>query len=600
MTSARAVSKTVLSVSRFFPDERHPEPRLSLGDIQDLSSAPSAFYASLVQALARELAGEFNLRPAAAATLAREPAVILSHIFLDRFLRLHRMIERDGASHLAVAQTPPFQPPPQIERLSAAASSSSQFNADMIARVASIWELESLPDPEPAPPSPPARPIANLNFILDPELARRLRWKLSRVSSRLWGRVPALGLAYAEWCFLDRGLVGPGRLADLHRVLEQAVKTPDAALRRRRLIPAIQETAPSLGALMHRWGLPAERVDRAIRCYEEYFCRFYPSSRLEDIPVHFPYALERLRPYAPKPLLLSIVGDTHTAYMLAAAKALGMPVIGVQHGAHYGFAGHACYLELEMAHFDRFVSWGPGRLPQHPLCQNIPVTPLPSPWLSERRLWWRRELRRREQPEFDALLVTDRLQRFPPALNTLRLSRIDLLEHAAAWLDETASALADKGLSMLHKPFNALSAELIQSTIDRLRSRLGAGYRVWERLDKGLSPELIRKGRLVIWDEPGTGLFECMAAGIPTLLYWKRDVSREEPYAEGLFAELEKAGIAHRDPASLAAAAASIKASAESWLADPARQAAIEKACRDYARVSDDWPREWRAFLAAL
>ncbi len=77
-------------------------------------------------------------------------------------------------------------------------------------------------------------------------------------------------------------------------------------------------------------------------------------------------------------------------------------------------------------------------------------------------------------------------------------------------------------------------------------------------------------------------------------------LARLDDASTALLAELEAAGILHRDPARLAEEAARLKRSPEAWLARPEHRAAAARFCREYARTDDDWRRSWKDFLAGL
>jgi putative transferase (TIGR04331 family) len=126
----------------------------------------------------------------------------------------------------------------------------------------------------------------------------------------------------------------------------------------------------------------------------------------------------------------------------------------------------------------------------------------------------------------------------------------------------------------------------------------GSCYRRADTLDKGLTPALLEQCAIVLWDQPGTGLLECLAAGIPTMVVWPRLFNREEPRRERFFHDLETAGIIHASPGGLLAEAARFKAAPEAWMDDPFRRGAVDRFLREFGWNRSDWPRYWKRFLA--
>lgn len=196
--------------------------------------------------------------------------------------------------------------------------------------------------------------------------------------------------------------------------------------------------------------------------------------------------------------------------------------------------------------------------------------------------------------------MTDKFQRFPPTLSTNRHFRLDYLPQYIDTLERLVLGLTGLGMNILHKPFDQISLDAVTCTVERLRNRTNDRYNVYDKLDTGLTTELLGRCSMVLWDEPGTGPFECMAGNVPTMLYWPRIASHEAARAQADFLELEDAGILHKELTTVLAEIKNFKADPERWMQLPKRKAAIAKILRRYAWVDDQWPRAWRAYLRTL
>jgi hypothetical protein len=584
--------------ARFFPDEADASAALAPADVASLTDGASAVYAAATEGTAAALSRRLGVAPAAARVLARDPIVLITHIFLDRLLRLKRLVDRDGREALS-APRGALEAPVLWTSLVQAANTSREFNEALLGRVAEVWTLGFAAGTA-APAAPASAGVGNLNFAA-PGILRRIAWKTARVTSRLAGRIPTLGLAYAESCFLDAGLIGPFRMADLHGPQDPDAPPADAGLRREVVLDGCAAAKPALDALLASWGFDAAERAASVRAHAELCAELFPRARLEGLLPRLRLAERSLARYAKHPLVLSAMGDDRTACMLAAARTLGLPVVGMQHGAHYGFVDAPCHIELEYAHLDRFITWGWSRTPDHPLSRGVEAIPLPSPWLSERARRWRRELPAPSAGrEWDVLLMTERLARYPATLTTVRLNRLDALGTLDSELTGLVTALAARGLRVLHKPFNAASAEAQSEAIAALRASNGGAYATHDRLDKGLSAKLLASAGMVVWDEPGGGIFECLVSGIPALLLWTPARYALSPRAAAPFEALRDAGVLHASPESLAEAAAALSAGPSAWLRDPKRASLIAGACRELAWADDAWAKPWRGFLDSL
>ena len=105
---------------------------------------------------------------------------------------------------------------------------------------------------------------------------------------------------------------------------------------------------------------------------------------------------------------------------------------------------------------------------------------------------------------------------------------------------------------------------------------------------------------MVVWDQPGTGFLECLAAGIPNLVLWTRLFSSEAPWARDSFARLEREGLVHGSVDSLLNEIVKFKRDPAAWINDEARQAAAREFCRSYAWTDPNWAERWRDFIEDL
>lgn len=581
----------------FFPIEAAPEACLAPADVQRLFWEPSGFHGRLADAVGRRLAEETGLPKAAAASLARDGGVLAGYLFLDRALRWQRLTERLPASRLTAPRAQPPDVRADAVKLLTASGGSREFNQALIAELAPAWGVRVV-DAKAADTAAAGSPspVRNFNFSAV-GFTRRVLRRLARDSGRALGRVPSGDLAYSSDYFLDAWVIGAGRLSPVSPTLP-VPPPPDEALRLRVLGGAAEEVSGELAGLLSSWGVGCASAAAGI--FGSYLTRVWPAPLLEGAAPGVAVFRGALKRFGGRPLLFSSPGTARTSLLLAAARAEGLSTVGVQHAVHYGFMRATTYTELEYAHCDRFVTWGWTRLSGHPIHDRIMAVPLPSPWLSERRREWAGVRPGGKGRKADILLMTDKFHRFPMTAGTNRLSRNDFVAGFAADLGVLVDALAGSGYKVLHKPFDLASAEAQGGVTAELARRHGGSYVLHEQLDKGLTKSLVESCSLVLWDEPGTGFFECLTAGIPTMLYWPRIYSDEEEFARPAFKKLEAAGLAHRTVDALVAALGVFRSAPAGWMSDPTRRDAAEAVCREFAWADDDWGARWRAFVDSL
>ncbi|QDC51251.1 hypothetical protein FIT74_04345 [Candidatus Methylopumilus universalis] len=589
-----------------FPSLDSPGCGLSQREINFLIKGLPPFYNLILDSLSSAVAitTDKDLEPCK--VILRESVVLITYLLLDRTLRLRKVISQQNLAELSVAtQTYTFNLKSNANLLSLV-DNSQQFNQYIFFRLASfVWQL---PGKEVnlmhASQNINSSSIKNLNFDT-PGLLTRIRRKIFRSLSARLGRVPALRLANIEEVLLDKGFYGIGKLKWLDPVVSEGICEKNLLLRQQVSTVLREKIALILSddLFIRQIGMDKLTSKRAAEIFCELLVELIPLDSLEGIP-NYLVCERHLKLISAPALFFCAMPGMDEIYWIAAARKLGIPVIGVQHGVHYGFVDHSCLVEMELAYCDYFVTWGWDEFSINPVFQKIHAIPLPSPWLSERtkRSRNRERLRKgqRNQRPYDVLLMSDRIQSFPPTINTLRVSRRDFLGQLNVAIWNIISELAKKQVRVLNKPFNLDSREMQSDVLNRLAAEYPNYYFEYQELNKGLSDRLLRSAWVIIWDEPGTGFFECLSSGVPSMLYWERLTTHEEEHARPYFQLLEEVGLLHTNAITLAEAVKNFLDAPEDWINNKNRCMAIQKVVERFSKVDDSWSAHWKDFMAGL
>ncbi|MES2770808.1 MAG: hypothetical protein V4623_02350 [Pseudomonadota bacterium] len=590
-----------------FPSLASTTYRLDQSEVRFLMTALSPLYSQMLETLANPVAAASGVEPEQCKIILRESVVLITYTLFDRMFRLAKILADENLEGLVVATQQGIYPTSNGQ-LSALTDGSPEFNQYLIVQLAaSIWAI-----PEVRLASPMLNDVRNtkktnnLNFA-QPGLWQRVRRKWSKIISRQFGTFPTLRLANIDDPLLDGGLYAAGQLLWLEDLSHENDTQRDHALRN---TLAEQLKAGFFSVLtdqiLSRLGKLAPFVPaRVAAIYSKLLSELIPPERLEGIAAYPKYEAKLASLSAPALFFCAMPGG-QDIHWIAAAKKLRIPVVGVQHGAHYGFSSQPCFLDTEFAYCDKFVTWGWSDFPQHPLSSKIRAIALPSPWLSERASLWKQiqTLRQgqgqRQRRPHDVLLMSDRIQVFPPSVSTLRMSRVDFLPEINRTLQALVSELAQRKIRLLNKPFNYTSRDIQRQVLDGLLHEFPEHYAEYEKLDKGLTQNLLERAWLVLWDEPGTGFFECLVGGIPCMVCWERMTSCEEDYARPYFQKLEDVGLLHSSPTSLAKAIQCFLNEPEAWLNDRERNTVIRQVTDRFAQTDKAWNIAWKAALKTL
>lgn len=590
-----------------FPSERHEGVALSQEKLIELSTLYSSLYVRLCAAVAGRLASRPGVGPAAARTTVREALVPIVHFYLDRLLRLELLLlSRPGASW-RVPRPASAPTAGRCGEFNSLCFSSHDFNQDLLCRLAALWNIPLEGGLPAASEAAPARPAVNRNFEGSPASRRVLRYGLTLLdrflrSVGIGRRIPTLSMAYHTLPLRDAGFYFLGLENVQGRFVAPRV-TRDPSLREELLAATLRAEAPAIVDFLLASGFRnRETAVRAAEDFADFVAEQYPPVLLEGLAPALRAADAVLSGYGRRPLWVAEVNNDEATFLIAAARERGQEVIGFQHGGHSGYIDdHTGAVEYEYGFFDRFVSWGWDVMPDFDVCRSIPVSPLPSPWLDARARHWARALPENDRDPrgkpYGFLFMSNKVYRFPPAPSGAAVARSDRLKEIVAYHEELAAACAARKVGLLHKPYNEDAGRLTSGLLARLARDHAPYYRRLVTADKGLHADRLRECAMVLWDQPGTGFLECLAAGIPTLVFWPRHYNREEPRRREAFRSLEEAGLVHRTAVSALDELARFTADPAAWRAQPARVNAVKAFARELGWSDPDWVRHWKAFL---
>ncbi len=563
-------------------------------------------YVRLIDAVTSELAPALELPASVCRPLVRRAVVPLTHTYFDRMLRLLRL--RPHWSEIQVARTSAPATATHCDQLYALAAGSFVYNQYVINVLAEAFGLPlvsvDICDPLDAKPKVPKGFVNHLNLFPSTTWLTRLRRKAELVLSIHSGRMIATWLSDTRVPSLDGGLYRWGRFAHMADQWQFLAGTVSDEMRKTIVDAAVRRAADSVSAFLEGCGVAEPAITgSAVTGLARLMSHMYPTTLLEAASDNLKIGLRELGRYPSCKAVYScgMSVTTQAAILTGAARTLGMKVIGSQHGGHHGYLDqHTTAIEMEYADCDEFVTWGWKTMPNHPALRNVHGVSLPAPWFSDRAKYWRKELTDADRFEagkpFDFAFLPNKVYYFPPGPSGAHATS-NHLPAISRQMMELVAALSAAGWRLLLKPHGLETTYLLDDTMRQIQAAGGIHFTLSDNLDKGITPDMVRRCRMLLWDQPGTGFLECLSAGIPTMVLWTRLYNREAPRAAAIFGELENAGIVHRTVDSLVAAYRDFASAPTVWCADPARASVTERFVREYGWVEDDWASYWKIFI---
>lgn len=579
-----------------FPNEAGSGIIVSQEEMKKLSLSYSKLYEVYISILSTKLNENFKISGTVASVLVRQAIVPLMFCFMDRLVRLNKLISKFPRKFVLPSehQSYAFE---QIEDFQKSSLECPEFNQYLIWFIGRIWNLREV-----------KLSIKQRSYDTHQPGSKNNLWRLYRKTPLRLLRIlyisilsliskpelPALTMSNNTSVFRNHGFYAK-YLDDLNFSLPDTDIKIDNNLRKKMFTDDLIST-PELNKFLDSLGLGSVEKKRSVILFKEFIQLYYPTSLLEAIPQNIKPALDVINSFESSVLMSSGSRSTSSTYIFAAAKEKGSLIVDCQHGGYYGYIDNWTMVsELEYPGVDQFVSWGWTRSPQRDIGSSFIIADLPSPWLSERKKYWKR-LKFGVDKEYDFLFMSTKIKRFPDAPQGGILAR-DLLEKTANDLKELVNKITSNQYRILHKPCDVTTVKLLSKTMDELVQIGGDKYDVITKLDKGLTYGLLNKCNVVLWDQPGTGFLECLSAGIPTMLSWKRTSTIEEEWTKPIFHELENCGIIHRDADSIVKEMKRFKESPKLWMNNLERTELVNRFCRQFAWTSKDWPKYWRTYF---
>ncbi|WP_243394717.1 hypothetical protein [Leptospira adleri] len=316
--------------------------------------------------------------------------------------------------------------------------------------------------------------------------------------------------------------------------------------------------------------------------------------------INFKKAKSKIEGGYKKYLISSGDGDARSTFVIAAAKSIGHKIIKAQHGGHYGYLRDISpVIESELPSADIFLTWGWTKMHEGKQLEHIKTIPLPSPWLSERKKYWK-DVKAGRTGEYDVLWMPQMMKRFTGAPQGGSSIRKDVIHEFSKYMIDFIQKTTENKIKVYAKPYNPLTVALLNHTYSRLKEIGGEYYTCSETFDKGLTKNLIERCKIVLWDQPGTGFLECLSSEIPTMILWDRLYCEEESWTEDSFKKLEEVGVIHRTSESLVNEIVEFKRNTSAWSENSRRKKACSEFSAQFALTSKRWAKEWKKFLKTL
>lgn len=288
-------------------------------------------------------------------------------------------------------------------------------------------------------------------------------------------------------------------------------------------------------------------------------------------------------PKKPKVIFTAISWFINEGFKFWAAHQIerGAKLVGTQHGGHGGMALWRSEESHEISIYDRYYTWGWRIEGQDKL------VPMPSGKLAI--------LRKKVQPDprGHILWVEMSLPRYSYLMYSLPVGpqMLEYLKEQYRFAKSVSPYVHRLLLLRLYIHEYGWNEAARWADMDCTLNRYQGTKTIEQQLNES---------RLFIGTYNGTTYLETFTANFPTVIYWNPEQWELRQTALPYFDRLRLVGILHDTPESAAAKVNEIYEDPITWWNQPAVQEAKNQFCKQFARTSESWLKEWKIELLSL
>ena len=336
-------------------------------------------------------------------------------------------------------------------------------------------------------------------------------------------------------------------------------------------------------------------IKKIASTFPSIFVDYFPSSCFEAAENNVNLYLKEIKSYKNKHIFGHGISGQNGIFAAVAAKINNKKIVGFQHGGQYGYIEDLFqFAQTEYENSDMYATWG---WEDKEIDSHLPKFKsfnLPAPLFSYKPAKLKSD--HFDKDNFDnkpdIVFISNKFNRFPFSCSG-GTNRIDFIDEFKSGIKNIVKKSVETNNSIVVKIYSKNRYELLRDFWDEVEEIGGKNYSTYDSWDKGLSLKVINTGKILIWDQIGTGTCQCFTSNIPSIVYWERFHSRETSFARPLVAQLENVGVVHNNLESLFQEVEIYKKDPVSWINNTKRKKAVEEFCLKYAYTDKNWKKIW-------
>jgi hypothetical protein len=589
-----------------YPDENGNGVVLSEQCQLGLFKFSSKLYPNLIDIVGKNIKGKFECSPAVIDAITHHTIINLLHVFFDTTIRIGIAVNTSQDT-LCVIKTGNLEYPSSIENFSINAQLDENFHQSLIYFISSIWNIKETHQNSFYYKSEEFnRPsfINHMSRLYPRNIFRASLQRIKAITFYLAGKLfnpnmYTLSLSYLSNPFLSKGMF-VRNFKKINVDFNIADSNRDESIRREIFNKELLDNL-DLEWIFNKINLTSNEKDNYKRKLVEYLSFFYPLRSLEMLPKIVDLLNPQIEQYTKGIFLTGTSVNTNSCYLSALLKDRGFKLVRLQHGGYVGyykFGYRKNYMwTTEFTLCDYFLTWGWSNQHNKLDKENLKFIPFVSPWISERKKYWGYyKTYKNKNYEFDVLIMPTKLSKITPMG---WICAIDEISFRPKSLINIVKQLEKNSITMLYKSPGLVSESSYLKSIDKMIEVGKEKFTILENIDKGLNINLVKRVSVILWDAVGMGFLECIACGLPTMVFLEDDSSIDDDM-KNILHEAKMIGIIHADITSLTNEILIYKQCPEDWMNNLDRVSIIHKLTSLYCNTNNNWNNNLMKILSKI
>lgn len=588
--------------------------RASLENLKNRSKLQSEFYNKLYPIFQKKSNKHLGYQNDEYRIVFNQIIIRLSNIFFDHLIRLTHILKNSDFKFNV-------QEVEEIDLSSSHSilsnfSSSWQLNQMMIMKISNIFEIQNVMyiSKNDFPELNSKLKVKNLIFAPYGSIITNIYRRLTTIYiivSKFLGRIInkknkilSAGFSSDEFYFAKKGAYGPfGFMIRINNSKPKIIiKEKDTSKRKKFKTEIYQDCNDIFKIFINKLELNinSKKIDELCNLWINLIVNSIPVFLFEEINNNISIYKTYLKKNYFKKYLIgepsTLIDNDNGILLSLACKRMRGVLLGIQHSAgHFGYIDDLSYGNFfEYSHYDKFFTFGWNKTNNY--LPDSRFFPMPSPKLSSKNLK-SNYLADITKSKKTVLFLSNTISRFPMG-GTSGHSRIDFVDSILENQTTLIKDLTMNDISVIHKAYNQNVIKLFNDHF--LKLKLNDNYFLEDINQKGLTKKLIKKSKILLWDQIGSGTVEAFACEIPSIIFWKRIYSQESDWARIQIKNLENVGIIHTKTKTLVNEIKKFQKNPLNWMNNEKRKKAILDFNNNYANYNENWYKIWKKQIKSL